>query len=280
MGVAVGKGVGVCVGVAVAVGKGVAVTVNVRVTVEVGVRVGVEVEVGVRVTAGVKVLVGVAVAVDVRVDVRVGVGVGVGARTDSDAVAATCCLIAEIVTLDDGAVPGVVTVNVADVEPAGMVTVAGTAATAVFELVRYTSSPPAGAAVLRVTVPTEEIPATTVVGLRLNPVGRGEVAVSTPVAFALVEAETTVSTSFGTAAVVAVNVAVLAPAATVTEAGTDTTGADAVNVTTVPPEGAGPLRVTVPVAEAPPATEAGENVTLRGTGAVVSDRATLFVAPP
>jgi hypothetical protein len=90
----------------------------------------------------------------------------------------------------------------------------------------------------------------------------------------------TVPTSSGTAAVVAVNVAALAPATTVTEAGTDTTKEDAVRDTTVPPVGAGPLSVTVPVAELPPATETGEKATLIGTGVAVSESVALLVAPP
>jgi hypothetical protein len=272
--------VGANVGVLVAVGVVGGVLVAVGVTVEVGVRLGVAVDVAVRVGVGVRVNVGVLVGVAVEVGVRVGVGVGVRARIDNVAVAADCCLIAEIVALDVPAEAGVVIVNEADVEPGGTVTLAGTVAAAVFELTRYTSSPPAGAAALIVTVPVEGVPATTVVGLRPRLLGRGEVAVRVPVAAAVVEAVTTVLTSSGTAAVAAANVAVLAPAATFTDAGTETTDEDAARDTTVPPAGAGPLKVTVPVAEPPPATDTGEKTTLSGTGAAVSERAILGVAPP
>jgi hypothetical protein len=122
----------------------------------------------------------------VAIGVRVGVGVGVGARTDNVADALDCSLIAEIVTLPVPAVPGVVIVNEADVEPGATVTLAGTVAWAVFELTRYTSSPAAGAAAPIVTVPVEGSPATTVVGFRLRPVGRGEVAVRVPLAVTVV----------------------------------------------------------------------------------------------
>ena len=57
-----------------------------------------------------------------------------------------------------------------------------------------------------------------------------------------------------TGCVLTVNVAVVAPAATVTEAGTPAAGLLVESVTTAPPAGAAPFRVTVPVAEPPPAT--------------------------
>jgi len=56
-----------------------------------------------------------------------------------------------------------------------------------------------------------------------------------------------------TALVTTVNVALVAPAATVTLAGT-VTGSLAVSVTTAPPDAAGPLSVTVPETVAPPTT--------------------------
>jgi hypothetical protein len=130
------------------------------------------------------------------------------------------------------------------------------------------------------TVPVEEPPATTAAGLRPRLVGLGAVAVSTPFTVPPAVAVTNVSTSFGKAEVFAANVAVVAPATTVTEAGTDTTVADVLRETTVPPVGAGPLKVTVPVDEPPPATELGAKTTLSGTGVAVSDSATLGVDPP
>jgi hypothetical protein len=57
------------------------------------------------------------------------------------------------------------TVNVAEVAPAATVTLAGTWATAVLLLESVICAPPAGAAALRVTVPVEEFPPATLVGL-------------------------------------------------------------------------------------------------------------------
>jgi hypothetical protein len=191
----------------------------------------------------------VGVRVGVRVAEGVRVGVGVAAVTASVAVAAICCLIAEIVTLDAGAEPGVVMENEADVEPATTVTLAGTVAAEVLELERQTGTPPAGAAAEIVTVPVALLPPTTAVGASVRLVGRGAVAVSVALAEEVPRAAVTVvPTSLPTTAVVAVNVADEAAASTVTEAGIVTAAVfDEASVTTAPPTGAGPLRVTVPV---------------------------------
>src|SRR5437867_3272143 len=61
----------------------------------------------------------------------------------------------------------VVSVNVALGAPAATVTVAGTVATAAFELARLTRSPPLGAALVRVAVPVAKPPPVTVDGLRV-----------------------------------------------------------------------------------------------------------------
>jgi hypothetical protein len=61
----------------------------------------------------------------------------------------------------------VVTVKVAVVAPAATVTLAGTVADALL-LDKLTAVPPVGAALLRVTVPVEEAPPVTVVGLKLT----------------------------------------------------------------------------------------------------------------
>ena len=62
----------------------------------------------------------------------------------------------------------VLIVNVAVVEPAGMVTLAGTVATAVLLLDRFTVVPPVGATVFNVTVPVEGFPPVTTAGFRLR----------------------------------------------------------------------------------------------------------------
>jgi hypothetical protein len=59
----------------------------------------------------------------------------------------------------------VVTVNVAEVAPAATVTLAGVVEEAESSE-RVTTAPPAGATLLRVTVPVEERPPGTVVGLK------------------------------------------------------------------------------------------------------------------
>ena len=70
--------------------------------------------------------------------------------------------------------------------------------------------------------------------------------------------------------VVTVNVAELLPGGTVTLAGTlATDGLLLESATTVPPVGAGPLRVTVPVEELPAFTVDGESVNDDGTGGLM-----------
>lgn len=72
-----------------------------------------------------------------------------------------------------------------------------------------------------------------------------------------------------TADVVIGNVAVVAPAATVTDTGTWATSVRLlVSVTTIPPAGAGPFNVIVPVDGVPPFTLLGLRVTDDATGAV------------
>ena len=61
----------------------------------------------------------------------------------------------------------VVTVKVAEFEPAGTVTLGGTVATAVFALLSVTTAPPLGAGLVRVAVPTDVLPPTTAVGLKV-----------------------------------------------------------------------------------------------------------------
>lgn len=61
-----------------------------------------------------------------------------------------------------------VAVNVAEVCPAATVTLAGTVAAAVLELLSDTAAPPAGAAAVRRTVPVEVAPPETVVGFRVS----------------------------------------------------------------------------------------------------------------
>jgi hypothetical protein len=75
---------------------------------------------------------------------------------------------AEIVTPVETVTGLVDTVKLALVAPAATVTVAGTVATAVSLLESVTSTPPAGAGVIRLTVPVDAAPPVTLVGLRLS----------------------------------------------------------------------------------------------------------------
>src|SRR5438067_12698140 len=71
--------------------------------------------------------------------------------------------------------------------------------------------------------------------------------------------------------VATMNVAVVAPAATVTDAGTVAAlRLLLVNATTAPPDGAAALSVTVPVLFAPPVTVAGFNVIEASAGLTIS----------
>src|SRR5262245_8767252 len=161
----------------------------------------------------------------------------------------------------------VFTVKLALVAPAATVTLAGTVATAVFELDNVTTVPPAGAGALSVTVAVDVLPPVTLVGLSVKEatvtvVAAGGFTVSvadcvTPPA----DAEIVTGVVAVTAAVVTVKVALEVPAATVTLAGTEATPVLLLDsVTTVPPAGAGALRVTVPWEVLPPVTVAGLSV--------------------
>jgi len=74
-----------------------------------------------------------------------------------------------MVTVVDVATALVLTVNVALVAPAAIVTLDGVLAALVLLLERVTVAPPAGAAALSVTVPVEDCtPPTTLVGFSVN----------------------------------------------------------------------------------------------------------------
>jgi len=146
----------------------------------------------------------------------------------------------------------VVTVKAADEDPAGTVTVAGTVALALSDD-RLTTIPPGPAAPVRVTVPIEELLPMTVVGERLTEDRLAGLIVNVDVwvlepCVAVIVAVVTLET----AVVLTVTVAVVAPAITVIELWTVALALFEERFTTVPPVGAGPLIVTVPVDAAPP----------------------------
>ena len=148
-----------------------------------------------------------------------------------------------------------VTVKFAVAAPAAIVTLAGTVATLVLALERATVAPPAGAALESVTVPCDELPPMTVVGLSVRDVrlvggGGGGTGVTASVAVRvtlLKVAEIVTLFVAVTETVLMENVALVAPAATMTFAGVEATaGVPLDKVTTAPPLGAALLRVTVP----------------------------------
>jgi hypothetical protein len=171
-----------------------------------------------------------------------------------------------MVTAVKAATALVLIVNVALFAPAVTVTLAGTRATVVLLLESTTCAPPVGAGPLRVTVPVEEFPPTKLAGFSVNDVGAGAgggtgltVSVAdflTP----LLAAEMVTEVDALTTLVLTVNVALLAPAATVTLAGVRAALVLLLeSVTWTPPAGAGPLSVTMPVEEFPPTTLVGFN---------------------
>jgi len=164
----------------------------------------------------------------------------------------------------------VVTVKVADTLPAATVTDGGTCAAEVLPLCNVTIAPPAGAALVSVTVPVELFPPTTEVGLNASE-DRAPGAMTLRVAFWLTPYVPVITADVvvATALVVTVKVADVLPAGTVTDAGTC-----AIEVlplesgTTAPPEGATPFNRTVPVDETPPTTLVGLSVNDDSCGGV------------
>jgi len=170
----------------------------------------------------------------------------------------------------------VVIVNVAVVLPAGTATVAGTAAAELLSD-RDTVVPPEGAAPFRVTVPVEELPPITVLGLKLKPLTEGGLIVKAAVLVTLYTADTVTEVATATGVVVTVKVAVVAPGATVTLAGTWAALLLSDTVMTMPVAGAGPFSRTVPVDELPPTTDEGAKLTAVNDGELMVMTA-VFVA--
>lgn len=167
-----------------------------------------------------------------------------------------------MVTVVRVATGDVVTVNVVVTAPAGTVTLVGTAA-AGWLLASVTTAPPGGALVLRVTVPLEVPPPFSNWGLSRNEES-ATLGCTFSVAERLLPAKVAVmptAVPTVTPLVLTVKLAEAAPRGTVTLAGTvAAAGLLLVSVITAPPAGAGFVSVTVPVDEAPPATEVGLTV--------------------
>ena len=152
----------------------------------------------------------------------------------------------------------VVAVNVAVLLPAAMVTVAGTIA-ALLLLDKATEMPPLGAAAVNVTVPPEDAPPGTLVGLRDTDVSvAGAVTVRAAVLLTLLYFAVMVAVAAVVPdVVVTVKVEVVPPAATVTVAGTFAIVLLLESATEIPPMGAALVNVIVPVDDVPPVTLVG-----------------------
>jgi hypothetical protein len=154
----------------------------------------------------------------------------------------------------------VVTVNVLLLDPAGMVTEEGTCAAEMLLLFSETAAPVGGAAPFSVNVPVELAPPVTVLGLRVSDVRDATVTVR-ELLLVLVPSvpEIETVTDDATPLVLIVNVALVEPAGINTLAGTCATDVLVLcKLTTIPPAGAAPLKVTVPVDGFPPTTEVGD----------------------
>jgi len=158
------------------------------------------------------------------------------------------------------------------VVPAGMVMLLDTLAR--LELLRNcTTTPPAGAGPLRVTVPVAVLPPQTEVGLIVSDwsVTLGEGLTVRVAVREMPPADAVIVTlvALETARVETVKVALVVPAGTVTVLGTVATlGLLLLRFTTNPPDGAGAVRVTVPVLLLPPTTLVGFRLRLLRLGCV------------
>jgi hypothetical protein len=163
--------------------------------------------------------------------------------------------VAVTVTTVSAATATVVTLNVAVVDPDGTVTIAGTVTDG--ELDASVTTYPGGAALVRVIVPVVPVPPTNDVAITFRVFIVGSVTVKSAETVvwpfpALIVATCVV----GSFVVVAVNVALVAPAAIVTDAGTVAAELFELRLTVNAPTVL-PVSVTVPVEDTPPATVDG-----------------------
>ena len=193
------------------------------------------------------------------------------------AVLVTVPALAVIVTGVDVVTALVPIANVAVVAPCATVTLAGTVATEVLLLESDTTNPPDGAAAVSVTVPCDPFPPTTDVGLTetAESAAGGGTGVTVNVAVRVaVPALAVIVTGVDvvTALVPIANVAVVAPCATVTLAGTVATDVLLLESDTAnPPVGAAAVSVTVPCDPFPPTTDDGLTETAESAAGAGAD---------
>src|SRR5262249_8502240 len=187
-----------------------------------------------------------------------GVGPGVvGAVWGSGNVFWTPLQLAVILTVVEELTCDAVAAKPAVVEPVVTVTNLGMLRLGLFSE-SATEIPPAGAGELRVTVQVEVPGVKMAPGLQVKSLRTGATTVSGALAAvpaALADSVTAVSAA--TAEVVDANPALVAPAATVTEAGTLTAALPLESDTGSPPVGAALFKVTVQALDVPPGTLAG-----------------------
>jgi len=173
---------------------------------------------------------------------------------------------AVIVAETEAAVGIVATVKDTEVDPARTVALVGGLADVLLDD-RLTRVPSVGAGPVRVTVPVDDVPPTTEVGETVIPDNPGGVTVNTAVIVVVPEIAVIVAAvDADTGEVETVKVADVAPDGTVTLFGGTALVVLEVKSTTVPPYGAGPFSVTVPVDDDPPTTDVGDSDKLVGTG--------------
>ena len=143
--------------------------------------------------------------------------------------------------------------NVPVVAPAAIFIVLLTVAAGELEL-KLTTMPPVGAAALRVTVPVAGVPPMTLVGLMVKELTVIGLIVNVALTLAPSAVAVIVAEPPGLDVEI-VNDPVEAPAAIVIDAGTVAEERLEDKLTTSPPVGAGDVRVTVPVTEAPTVTD-------------------------
>lgn len=162
-----------------------------------------------------------------------------------------------IVTEVDAVTAVVVAVKVAVDDPAGTVTLAGTTTLVLLDE-RVTTAPPGPAGPANTTVPIEGLPPNIETGDMATLSNAAGVTVKVAVAdWPPADAVMTAGVLTETPVVVTVNVAVFAPARTVTYVGTFADGLLLRSCTSAPPVPAACESVTVPVLAKPPRTEVG-----------------------